>query len=97
MSTYIKKGDHITARWFGGVAPVALAGMQLKFQATQFVVSGVIKHVRGDHPTSPTQIRLYIDPEDDDSGAPRTRPPGCTCEKDHVAVNPDHVVALTSS
>lgn len=93
---YVTKGSRIRAQWFQAVDPPAsLAGMQLKFGATKFDVVGIVRHVRGDHPTAPTQIRFYIDPVGDWDG-PTTRPPGCTCANAHVEVNPDHVIAEES-
>jgi len=86
----VKKGDRIEARWFGDGKPVALAGMQMKVQATEMAVTGTIRHFRGDHPTAPTVVRLYVDPEQPWSG-PTVRPHGCRCDHEHVEVDPQHV------
>ena len=83
----VTKGMRITARWFRATS-ASLAGMQPKVGAEEVVVSGIVRHVRGDHPTNPTTVRFYIDAE----GGTET-PPGCTCGP-HVGVNPDHVIAV---
>lgn len=90
---YVKNGDRIEARWFGDCKPAALAGMQMKVQATEMAVTGTIKHVRGDHPVSPKVIRLYVDPEPTWSGV-TVKPVGCTCDHEHVEVDPDHVIRV---
>lgn len=90
---FVTKGQRITAEWFGDAKPVPLAGVQMKVQATKFAITGIIKHVRGDHPTDPKVIRIYVDPERGWSG-PRIRPEGCTCDHEHVEVNPNHVTGV---
>lgn len=89
-TTEIKKGDRIQARWFQATK-ASLAGVQPKVGVAEVVVTGVVKHVRGDHPTSPTIIRFYVDP-DGDCNEPRVQAYGCTCSGGHVEVNPAHVV-----
>lgn len=88
---YVKKGSRISARWFGDAKAVALAGVNMKLQVTEYAVSGIVRHVRGDDPVNPTTIRFYIDPDPGYDG-PRARPPGCACSQDHVEINPDHVI-----
>ena len=92
-SMFVTKGQKIAAEWFGDAKPVPLSGMQMKVQATKFVVVGTIRHVRGDDPTNPKTVRFYVEPEGEWTG-PRVRPPGCTCEHEHVEVNPDHVTGV---
>lgn len=89
VSDYIAKGARIRAQW---LVPriVALAGVQLKFEATQREVVGVVRHVRGDHPTAPTVVKLYIDAEGERGDA---TPHGCTCGP-HTEVDPAHVVEV---
>ena len=93
MPPFVTKGMRIRARWFADARPVALPGVMFKLQATERDVVGVVKHVRGDHPTNPTITRFYVTP-DGECAAPRTRPPGCTCAEEHVEVNPDHVIGV---
>jgi hypothetical protein len=38
--------------------------MQLKFGADLQEVSGVVTHIRGDHPTSPTKVMLTVRQDD---------------------------------
>lgn len=62
----LNKGDRVRARWFVAQTepPVALAGVQMKFQANEREVVGVITHIRGDHPTNPTSIGVWIQPDE---------------------------------
>ena len=94
----VTKGSRIRAEWFKAKMdpPACLAGMQLKFGATRFEVVGVVKHVRGDHPTNPTVIRFYVDPDHTWDG-PTVTPEGCTCGHPHVEINPAHVVGMEKS
>jgi hypothetical protein len=91
----VEKGDRIAAEWFMHTKLVALSGAQLKASTTKVVVAGVVRHIRGDHPTEPTKTRLYIDPEHEWDG-PTVRPYGCRCEKEHVEVDPNHVLAAST-
>lgn len=86
----ITKGTRITARWFRATN-ASLAGMQPKIGAEEVVVSGIVRHFRGDHPTNPTKVRLYIDAP----GADVT-PEGCTCGP-HVEIDPAHVVSAENA
>jgi len=91
---YITKGTRIRAHWFQvNDPPSSLAGMQMKFGVTERVVTGVVRHVRGDHPVTPTEVRFYIDPESPWDGATIT-PHGCTCGHSHVEINPKHVTGI---
>lgn len=63
----IYKGDWIWARWMDINTGGNVSGSQMKFAARERIVSGVVKHVRGDHPTNPTSIRLFVEP---DGGGP---------------------------
>lgn len=87
MSNYIAKGARIRAQWLA-TRPVSLAGVQLKFEATRRDVVGVVRYVRGDHPTAPSVVKLYIDAEGERGDA---TPFGCTCGP-HTEVDPAHVV-----
>ncbi len=85
----IVKGSRVRAEWFQAHA-VSLSGMQMKFGARQHVVTGVVRHLRGDDPVAPKEVRIYIDPEGDapaDLG--KVRPYGCTCEGGHVELKLD--------
>ena len=86
-SLYITKGTHIRAQWFDAKL-VSLAGMDMKTGATLRNVTGVVRHVRGDHPTAPTTVRIYIE-SDDGLGTP------CgDCQVREVEVDPKHVVEV---
>lgn len=83
MSPYITKDNKIKARWFKVNDPISsIAGGQMKVGSTEIVVSGIVKHVRGDDPIKPTVVRLYVEP---DGGG------------DEIEVNPDHVYEVTDS
>jgi hypothetical protein len=59
MEHYLQKGDRVTAEWLE-TEPVALAGVQMKLGGTTKTVTGVVTHIRGDHPTEPTSIGIAI-------------------------------------
>ncbi len=42
----------------------SLAGAQMKVSAQHVELTGTIAHVRGDHPTAPTNIGVWIAPDD---------------------------------
>lgn len=79
MESQILKGDWIRAEWFQTLGSEGTTGSQMKVKAQQFRVQGVVKHIRGDHPTHPTSIRLYVEP---DGGG------------EEVEVNPSSVVEV---
>lgn len=60
--SYVGKGSRIVARWFEAEL-VPLAGIQTKTGAVERIVTGVVRHIRGDHPTAPTTVRLYVETE----------------------------------
>ena len=74
--TVVTKGDWVRARWMQPYR-ASVAGAQPKFCARQHNVSGIVRHVRGDHPTNPTSVRLWVEPE---GGG------------EEVLVDPDHVI-----
>jgi hypothetical protein len=59
----IRKGMRIRARWFDATR-ASLAGMQAKVGARLIEVQGVVRHVRGDHPTAPTTVGVFVETED---------------------------------
>lgn len=63
MGPWITKGMRVRARW-QETDVVALAGETMKFQVSGGDVTGVVMHIRGDHPTQPTSIRLWILPDE---------------------------------
>jgi hypothetical protein len=92
---YISKGSHIRAHWFQVTKPLSsLAGMQMKFGAHEVTVTGICRHFRGDDPVNPTKIKVYIDPDPGTWDGPTVRPEGCTCDHEHVEINPDHIVGM---
>lgn len=77
---FLQKGDRVHARWLHAKTDLSsLAGMNFKFEATDREVVGIVRHIRGDHPTNPTSIRVWIEP---DAGG------------DEVVVDPGHIIAV---
>lgn len=75
---HLAKGDRVHARWLEAT-DACLAGMQAKVGAVQREVIGVVTHIRGDHPTDPKSIRVWVQP--DDGGA-------------EEIINPEHITAI---
>ncbi len=73
------------------LVPLAGAQMKVGLDVTEF--TGVVAHLRGDHPTAPTRIMLYVDPDEPD-GMDRVVPHGCAHPGGHVEVDPKHVVEV---
>lgn len=62
----IKKGSRVRAHWYQAQTnpPASLAGMQLKFGATERDIIGTIMHIWGDHPMNPTKYEIAIQPDE---------------------------------
>jgi hypothetical protein len=90
---YITKGTRIVAQWYD--AHIAgLSGVQMKFGATEIMVTGVARHFRGNDPVAPTKVDIYIEVDGPvPPGVTRERPYGCTCpgHDQLVRVSADHV------
>lgn len=65
-SSMLMKGDWVHAVW---LVPTnaCLSGSQIKTGAEVAEVRGTVTHVRGNHPTEPTSIRVWVKP---DGGGP---------------------------
>ena len=61
MQTLVKSMC-VRAEWFEArpFDAVSLAGVQLKVAANPKVVEGTVAHIRGDHPTSPRSVGVWI-------------------------------------
>lgn len=87
----VVKGNRIRASWLE-CYPICLSGMQMKLGAREMSVTGVVRHVRGDDPTNPKAVRLYVDAE---SGNYEGHTVECVkCGHDHVEVDLKHVKEL---
>ena len=77
----INKGSRVTAQIFTAqpLGSYSLSGAQMKVAATSRTITGTVTHVRGDHPTAPTSIRIWIKPDDED---------------DEVIVSPESIIAV---
>jgi hypothetical protein len=60
VDQYIYKGDKVRAQWFAADLSASLAGAQTKVSATLMHAEGVVTHIRGDHPTDPTSVAVWI-------------------------------------
>lgn len=62
----LSRGTHVTAELFEArpLGSASLAGMQMKTTATMRRVSGVVTHIRGDHPEHPTSVGVWIMTDD---------------------------------
>jgi hypothetical protein len=92
QGAYISKGARIRAQWFD-TRLVGLAGNQMKLGANARDVIGIVRHVRGDHPVTPTQILLYLDVDPVPEGLKTTKAYGCKCVNPHVEIKPSWIVA----
>jgi hypothetical protein len=59
MDDYLTKGDRVTATWIDA-EPKALSGVQIKVSGEFKTVTGVVTHIRGDHPINPTSVGVAI-------------------------------------
>lgn len=93
----VVKGSRIRARWFKVNQPLSsLSGMQMKFGATDVVVTGVVRHIRAIDPVNPDPdtTDVYIDADPGTWDGPTVRPERCTCEHEHVMIKFTHIEAV---
>ena len=89
---YVEKGTRLRAHWLQA-RPVSLSGMQMKAGATEVRVTGVVRHIRTDHPTELVNPTFFIDVEEG-AGYEEHVQHCAKCGRDHVEVKPNHVVAV---
>lgn len=84
---HITKGTKIQVEFFAS-REVALSGMQMKTEAQLVNVIGTCVHFRGDHPTDPSEIEIFIDVTEGvvPDHVKLVKPHGCTHEKGHLKV-----------
>lgn len=92
MKNNVVKGTRIRIRKYM-VEPACLAGVQPKLGARSVDVVGVVRHLRGDHPTHPTAVKVFIDPEVP-VDVPTVRPYGCTCPHEHIEAFDTQIVEI---
>ncbi len=64
-ATTLTKGMRVTARWMeANNPPSSLSGMQMKIGVHGREVTGIVTHIRGDHPTKSTKFSVAIKPDD---------------------------------
>jgi hypothetical protein len=59
MDDYLTKGDRVTATWID-TEPKSLSGVQMKLSGEFKTVTGVVTHIRCDHPINPTSVGVAI-------------------------------------
>lgn len=96
---YITKGTRIRAQWFqASDPPSSLAGVMMKVGAKFIDVTGTCRHFRGDDPTNPSTVDIYIDPDPGTWDGPLVKPDGgCSCPASHpghVRIKPKHVLGM---
>jgi len=89
--TYVTKGQRVRVSALFAY-PTALAGAGLKFGAKLREFDGVVRHVRGDHPVTPTKIRAWIEPDAPVDGA--TVEYCDKCGVNEIVVDPGSIVAV---
>jgi len=94
--TYITKGTtvRVTRLLLQPIGTYSLSGSQMKLAARSQTFEGIVRHVRGNHPTAPTSTALWVEPTSEEwvsdwEGA-------AFCEKCGVweigSINPESVV-----
>ncbi len=65
-NVFVTKGMRVLIRAIVAqkMGTYSLAGVQMKLAAREVELTGRIAHVRGDHPTAPTSIGVWIEPDD---------------------------------
>ena len=89
---YVTKGTRVRAHWLDA-RPVALAGVQMKLEATPVIVTGTVRHIRSDHATELVNPTFFLDVEEG-SGYEDHVQHCAKCGRDHVEVKPSHVVEV---
>lgn len=90
----IVKGTRIKAQW-GKATQASLAGMQMKVGVVGKSLSGIVRHIRGDHPTDPVTIKLYVEP-DPDSWDDAYTIGVCDCHDNLVEIDPKWVYEVNN-
>ncbi len=92
IDAYVTKGTRVKASWMD-TKMVGLAGVQTKMEAVNVTVTGVVRHIRSDHPTMPVNATFFLDVESGSNhDGHETHCTKCGC--DHVEVKAKHVVAV---
>ena len=91
----IVKGSRVRAKFFKTkpIGTYSIAGMQMKFIGDEVEIIGVVRHIRGDDPVAPKEVRVYIDREEGVE-LPLVHPQGCLCEKGHAELKLDWIKAI---
>lgn len=88
----VVKGSRIRIRKYEA-EPACLAGVHMKLGARSYEAVGVVRHIRGDHPTNPTKVKVFID-SDIPVDIPTVRPFGCTCAHEHIEAFSTQIVEI---
>lgn len=94
-SSYVTKGTRVRAQWLDAHL-TCLSGAQMKTGGRMVVVTGVVRHIRSDHPTQPVNATFFIDAEHGVNHEEHVT--HCTkCGRDHVEVSAKHVAEVLAS
>lgn len=94
-NAFVTKGTRVRASWLEAKL-VSLSGFQTKSGADHVSVTGVVRHIRSDHPTQPVNATLFLDVEEGVNH--EAHAVHCAkCGRDHVEVKVSHVVAVLGS
>lgn len=92
---FITKGDKVHVEFFASqeLGSFSLSGFQMKTTGSKVSVFGTCIHFRGNHPTHPTETRLYIDVIEGElpEHVKLVKPHGCTHEKGHLEVREEWI------
>lgn len=92
IDAYVTKGTRLRAQWLD-TRLVSLAGVQMKTEGKMVVITGVVRHLRSDHPTRPVNVTLFLDVEEGVNHEEHAT--HCTkCGRDHVEVKASHVAEV---
>lgn len=95
---YITKGVKVHVEFFSSkeLGTYSLSGFQPKVTGLFVSVAGPCVHFRGDHPTHPTQVKIFIDVTEGElpEGVELVKPFGCTHEKGHLEIREEWIKAI---
>lgn len=69
---YIKFGSRVYVKFLKAqeLGTYSIAGAMPKVVGEFVEFTGTVRHIRGNHPTNPTDVRLWIEPDGADASVP---------------------------
>lgn len=96
----IAKGSKVHVEFFASkpLGSFSVAGVQLKTTGAMVNVNGTCAHFRGDHPTTPKEVRVYIDVTEGElpEHVDLVKPYGCMHKKGHLEVRIEWIKGVES-